>query len=265
MTGTGTAPSIWVAKLISKNANVGREDVYRVLPLLQQMGLIKKHLESPSKYEVIPPRDAVKILLTRREQENEHLKREVELFLQYCGGEPHEMSNSQDQKTFVVSRDNSTGVDKEMMRLVRDTKHTFDFTTRDALFNAAFNEPGLTEWIDEMYHAAERGVKIRMIMNVPKPFQTMSSLSDVFSIPSSKQVLTHPNFSFRYLPTPPECIMILFDYHASCVETGCKKKNKMSPYMITNNPVFVALNKAYFESLWHKALPEQEFENRKHQ
>jgi sugar-specific transcriptional regulator TrmB len=238
------------AKTISKISVVGREDVYRVLPALQEMGLIKKHLESPSKYEPIAPEEALKILLCQREEENTRLKEETIEFLQMCYTEIGSRT-VEDEKTFVVSRDNKTGVDSYLIRLMRNTKQTLDFTTRQRLFSAAFNEYGLNDWINEMYDAAQRGIKFRMILDRPEVVKPMSKLS--FLVPNSKPLLTHPNFDYRYVLTPPKCVMIQFDKQAACIETACQQQSKMSPYMITNNPVLGTLSNAYFELLWDNA------------
>jgi sugar-specific transcriptional regulator TrmB len=240
---TGTA----TAKDISKNANVGREDVYRILPALQEFGLIRKHLETPAKYEAVVPDEAVKILLSRKEETNKELQKKASEFLIMCNDGIG--TNCEKEHTlFVVSRDNKSGVDDGLIRLMRKTNQTLDFTTRQQLFSEAFNEPGLSEWINEMHNAIQRGVKFRMILDKPenaKPFSQMT-----FSVTNSKRLLTHPNFQARYVSAAPKCIMIIFDDQASCIETSCQQKTKMSPYMITNNPVFATLNKAYFELLW---------------
>jgi len=242
---TGTA----TAKTISKSANVGREDVYRILPTLQELGLIRKYIEIPAKYEAIAPENAVKILLLRREEANKELQDKFSEFLLMCHYDMG-IEGEKEDKIVVVARDNKSGVDAELIRLMRKTKRSLDFTTRQQLFSVAFNEPGLEEWIDEMYSAAQRGVKFRMVLNKTenvKPFSQMT-----FSVANSKRLLTHPNFQFRYVSEAPECIMILFDNQASCIETSCQHKTKMSPYMITNNQVFATLNKAYFKVLWNQ-------------
>ena len=250
---TGVAP----VRDIAECANVGREDVYRVLPSLQQIGLVRQHLDTPTKYGAIEPFEAIKILLSKRDQESAQLKSEAEAILQLSNNN-HAISNKC-HKTIIVSRDNSSGVDEELITIIRNVKSTLDFTTRQSLFSTAFNEKGLTEWIDEMYFAVKRGIKFRMIIDAPTTVKPMSELS--FSVPNSKRLLTHSNFDFRYVSAPPACIMIQFDDQACCIETECQKKHKMSPYMITNNPVFIALNKAYFESLWNQALTEQRWKN----
>ena len=243
------------ASIIAKNADVGREEVYRIFPALQEMGLVKKHITVPAKYEATPPSETMKILLLSRDEESEYLRTRADEFLDECSiGEPTDV---QDVKTIIVSRDNISGVDAELLSLMRKTNSTLYFTTRQKLFFEAFNERGLTDWINEMHLAAERGVKFRMIMDGPNDFKNYSEKT--FIIPNSNRLLKHTNFEFRYISAPPNCIMILFDNQACCIEMACQKETKMSPYMISNNPVFAALSKAYFELLWSQGCTEEKW------
>jgi sugar-specific transcriptional regulator TrmB len=232
-------------RVISKSANVGREDVYRVLPSLLEIGLVKKHVESPAKYEAITPEDAIKTLLTRREEENKRLEFKAAQFLITCHGVAA-ANDVADERTVVVAREPRTGVDPELMRLLKNAKKTVDFTTTNKLFSTAFNEPGLGQWIDELCNAADRGVKCRMVMERPKEVMPFSKMD--FSV--TKRFLIHPNFSFRYVCEPPDCVFLLFDNQASCIETSSQTATKMMPYMITNNLVFATLSRAYFDLLW---------------
>jgi sugar-specific transcriptional regulator TrmB len=240
------------AKVISQNSSVGREDVYRVLPSLQERGLVRKYIDSPAKYEATAPDEAMKILLVQREEQERELQTEATEFssMHFDGAAKKSI---EDEKIFVVSRDNKTGVDPELIKLIRETRKTLDFTTRYKLFSVAFNEPGLTDWINEMYYSAQRGVKFRMVMDNPETTEPISESK--FSIPNSKRLLTHPNFDYRYISESPRCIMILFDGKASCIEVSCRQETKMSPYMVTSNPVFATVNAAYFEVLWKQAQP----------
>ncbi len=238
------------AKAIATSSEIGREDTYRVLLSLQGKGLIKKYIDKPAKYEVIPPSEAMRMLLLKRKEQSteiESLAKEFSL----VGEFETPAKKSIDEKTFVVFRDMRSGVDSELINLIRQTKRTLDFTTRYKLFSAAFDEKGLSIWIDEMYYAAKRGVKFRMIMDKPRNLKPMSELR--FSVCNSKHLLTHRNFDFRCISEPPECILILFDKKASCIEIACQRENNFSQYMVTNNPALSVLTEKYFESLWDQS------------
>jgi sugar-specific transcriptional regulator TrmB len=54
---------------ISRNSGVRREEVYRILPKLEQMGLIERVLGTPNKIKAIPLEDAFSILVKQRQDE----------------------------------------------------------------------------------------------------------------------------------------------------------------------------------------------------
>jgi sugar-specific transcriptional regulator TrmB len=57
-------------KEIAKRANIGAELVYRVIPKLQEKGLVKKIITAPIKFSAIPINEAVKILLEQKKSRN---------------------------------------------------------------------------------------------------------------------------------------------------------------------------------------------------
>ena len=72
------------AKQISKVAKVAREDVYRVMPSLQTLGLIKKRISKPAIFEAIRPEDATTFLIDRRKKETEKICYTLTDFLSAC-------------------------------------------------------------------------------------------------------------------------------------------------------------------------------------
>ena len=41
-------------KAISKNSNLARQDIYRIIPSLQKLGLVEKIIDKPTKYKATP-------------------------------------------------------------------------------------------------------------------------------------------------------------------------------------------------------------------
>jgi sugar-specific transcriptional regulator TrmB len=54
---------------ISNTAEIARPDVYRVLPTLEKLGLVRKVLASPIMFEPTPLKDACTLLLQRKKEE----------------------------------------------------------------------------------------------------------------------------------------------------------------------------------------------------
>jgi len=58
---------------VSKASKVRREDIYRLLPSLEKLGLIEKVLGTPTKIRAIPVEDALS-LLVKQEEDKAHKK-----------------------------------------------------------------------------------------------------------------------------------------------------------------------------------------------
>ncbi len=77
---------------ISKASKVRREDVYRILPKLEKLGLVEKMLGKPTKIRAIPVEEAVSILI-KHEEEAAHkrvsaMKDKKETFLKHFARVP---------------------------------------------------------------------------------------------------------------------------------------------------------------------------------
>jgi sugar-specific transcriptional regulator TrmB len=69
------------ARLLSDKSNVARPDVYRVLPILQRMGLVEKELTLPAIYKATPAEEALNILMKQRMGELGQLQTTMKKFV----------------------------------------------------------------------------------------------------------------------------------------------------------------------------------------
>ena len=64
-------------KSIAKNANIARQDIYRLTNELQKIGIIEKIISTPAQYKAIPLEDGIKILLQRKNKENSEAQKKA--------------------------------------------------------------------------------------------------------------------------------------------------------------------------------------------
>jgi sugar-specific transcriptional regulator TrmB len=69
------------AKTISTVSGVRRENVYRIIPQLQEIGLIEKIIDTPIKFRAIEIKDAVLILLNQRIKQTDKLQKEAKIVI----------------------------------------------------------------------------------------------------------------------------------------------------------------------------------------
>ncbi len=232
------------AKLIAQTSKVAREDIYRTLPSLQVLGLITKHLSSPAKYEAAKPKDAIAILLNRKEKEHLELREKaseaLEILAKHISIEPQ-----QDERFCLISNEENVHFATEA---TEKAKHTIEFTTRYNLFMHSMNTLQFSCYIKEMFKAAQRGVKFKMLIDKPENAKPVSELS--FHISHSKALIESSNFEYRYVKSPLTCILILYDNEKCLIETSNEHDVDVSPFIWTNNPVLIELCRSYFDRNW---------------
>ncbi len=232
-------------KDISNCCNIAREDVYKILPSLQTLGIITKHLSSPVQYETIELKETIDLLLDVKQKQYLELRKGADKALKKLKKPITEYSTKKDlENTFVCSTENiQVAIDA-----TKEAENSIDFTTRYNLFAFAMNAQPLAKYIKEMRKAADRGVKFRMIINKPENTKPVYEIS--YKLRDSKLLVFHNNFEYRYLVSPLNCIMIIYDNKKCLIETSTEQDVKITPQIWSNNPILAELCRTYFEKNW---------------
>jgi sugar-specific transcriptional regulator TrmB len=160
---TGSA----TVKVIAQCAQIGREDVYRVLPSMQELGLIKKRLGNPTCYEPVEPHEVMSLLISNKSDELSRLRKSA---LEFVAGCPRPKKPNESDDLFLVV----TNVDIAIHKLtdaIRNAKKSWVFTSGYERFIIRQNMPKKSTQIEEMLKAVDRGVKIRAVLDQPKSKQ----------------------------------------------------------------------------------------------
>lgn len=64
-------------KTISKASNVARQDIYRIIPTLEKLGLAEKIIANPTMYKATPIKEGLSILLQNRKEEIADLQKKT--------------------------------------------------------------------------------------------------------------------------------------------------------------------------------------------
>ena len=62
-------------KTISKASNIARQDVYRIMPALEKLGLAEKIIATPTMYKATPIKEGIYFLLQKKTQQYNELKK----------------------------------------------------------------------------------------------------------------------------------------------------------------------------------------------
>ena len=73
-------------KTIAKTAQTDRAEIYRTVPKLQKLGIVKKIITTPISFKAIPLAEALSILLEQSVQKHKEIRVKAEQFLRNFNG-----------------------------------------------------------------------------------------------------------------------------------------------------------------------------------
>jgi sugar-specific transcriptional regulator TrmB len=221
---------------IAKFADVPRQDVYRLLAELQQIGIVQKALVKPATFKSTSPEETVSILLERRKIDFSMLEHKAEEFVKNTKDPLYEQPALPENDQFILypEREAITCKAREVIENIQVSLN--DITP--------FNE--LEAWLailsKPIEEALKRGVKIRWITEKPET---------VPSIPKFLQAyLKHKNFEFRFVSKPLRAKIGIFDGKEVILGIFTDCGFARSPALWSNNPSFASIAESYFETCW---------------
>ena len=224
---------------ISKASKVRREEVYRILPKLEKMGLMEKTLSTPVKLKATSVENALSILI-RNEEENaknriKELTAQKEEFLAHFRTSAKETKTGNAEQ-FSLITEKAVGLGKAnalidgaqtLIEYVSSREKTLQF---------------VKYYSESLINAADRGVKFRFISTPPKAEDNLrKAVNQVFA--DKKMV------SVRYTENLPNHFLIA-DNKEVLIATSIAGYLAESPLLWSNNSPHVTVYKRLFEDLW---------------
>ena len=233
-------------KSIAHYAQIGREDVYRVLPSLQDLGLLKKHIGSPTLFEPVDPAEVVSLLLGNKMEELSELKAKALQFVEHC---KNQSKDSFSDDSFVMVTNVNIAINT-LIDSIKKTSQSWIFTSGFDRFIVRQNMPKKQLQIKEMYNAVQRGVKIKAVLDQPNDRMKLQKVS--FGNPISRAFIEHENFQYRYIDSQHAGLLSIFDDKLMFIETQ-QGPRVLIPQLWSNNRVLLALGRSFFDQAWNLA------------
>jgi sugar-specific transcriptional regulator TrmB len=221
------------AKTISKVSDVARPDVYRVMPALEELGLVEKIVTTPTKYRAIPIREGYTILLESKAKEQSELRDKIANLFKNTE-EPKETTSEEEQFVLISSK------------MLFQKKCLIEDTNAQKKVNV-IGDDVMRSWFFMNQHVFEnalnRDVEFRIITE-KKDYQQLPKIKSMFN--------NNPSFNIRFVEHIPIRTAIYDEKKAwMCVEPP--EKNTFTPILLSNNPQFVKVLTACFENTWSQA------------
>lgn len=235
---TLTALGVASASEIANLSEIRREEVYRVLPILEKRGLVIRKLRTPMRFSATPPDKCIELLTKTKlkimKEEIDRLReKQSRLILKLKAVELPVQQES--RSTEVILNKDST-----LMRLIEMTqnaKHQIDVVTSLEELKIAYINRSKT-----LTEKLMKTVKIRAITETQK----LDTLTE--NIIKTSKAFNNP-IELRQVQEPPFNLIIVDGNEAMWGEFKPKDEDATT-YLWTSDPVQIGILGTSFEKLW---------------
>ena len=229
------------AKAISRNSRIARSDVYRVMVMLEKLGLVEKVVSAPCMYRAIPMQDAVSLLMERRREETSKLQATAREILKRSKKGGGEMVSKEDELQFVLVPPRKAVVNR--------IRNAIDGTYKsiDILVSWRRLLEGVTgAFTDSFEKACARNVQLRFIVKYPRRGRDAERVI--------KFLKRYPWCQLRFVHRCPNVIMGIYDRKELTIAVNPATGLSDSPALWSNNQSFITMAQDYFDILWLTAM-----------
>lgn len=222
---------------IATIANVARPDVYRILPSLEKIGLLRKVITTPVMYEATPLKQGCEILLEHKKEEyvtaeNETLK----LIAEFHQKPPVHEDNGSNEGFLLITA-------KELLIDKIVAADTSAKTRIDVIGRWEAIRPVIYKNRDIYAKQIKHGVRIRVITDKPET-------SDQGPLTLNNKM--GPLFEVRYLDEALPIKGAIYDCKSANMCVRKLRDQELTPCLWSTNPEFVKVMASYFENIWAK-------------
>ena len=227
-------------KKISKESKIARQDTYRILVDLQEMGLTEKALGTPILFSPIPLQDAVDLLMEQRARKSRELQVETQKLLQNYRKSSCVVNFSEDEAKFVLIPKGKACLLRGKKAII-SAKESIDCIT---IYNRFLNMALAVG--EEITAALNRGVNCRFILNSPEDKKSLMKICG--------KLFRKGSCAIRYLADLPKAPLVRIDDKEVLIATSPNGNFLQSPMLWSNDPSLLSITGDHFETLWNKAI-----------
>ena len=223
-------------KTIWQYSGVARQDIYRILLELQEMGFIEKRLDiKPAEYEAISIQDGLSSLLTHKIQEYKEIEQKTVNLLQRLKSNIETQLSEEAQFRFISPK---ASLQKRKCCMRNAQKSTDIITSWKRFLQLTSNQ------MHDLMGAMNRGVTYRWIISEPEDKKTIPK--------TTQNYMKKPHCKVRLLyHSSPDIALAIYDGKQVLIATDAKKPYYLDSAMLwSNNPTIATIIQCYFNSLW---------------
>jgi sugar-specific transcriptional regulator TrmB len=235
------------AKEISKTSNIVLQDIYRVMPSLEKLGLVERLVSSPSLFKANSPKQDVLALFKLREKDNCILHKEVLRLIEELDHKTENTANEQGESQFSIF----SGKKIVLMKAITAINKASDSICVLTLWKSTARNT--QDFFSVCRRALRRRVKVRFIVYVSE------KEAGIFS-KMKWHLLEDSGLKIRLFSEEKPVLFSVLDKKQVFFST---KKDILgnAPILWSDNPNFATLVQDYFDLLWEKAIEKPHHRN----
>lgn len=228
------------AKKIAETSRITRQDIYRILPYLEEMGYVGKEISKPAIYYAIPLQETLQILIKQRGKETLDLKKQIGSIVEnvYIYLTKDKLEQKKLETIFVPGKRTLLNTVQKSIKNMQ--KSLFCITTSNKI----------TKHLSNVMDTNLFKQKNREDFKI----QIITELSE--NVTTSPKIVKNKNFEHRFIQDPPQAHLLIIDEKEVFIKTSITGDFGEIPSIWSNNPCLLAISLNYFETLWKKSMKE---------
>jgi len=225
------------AFIIYQTSGVPRQDVYRVLFELQQLGIVEKKISTPNEFSAVEPKKAVSILIENKKQHISELSFKAEIFSRKATERYCKLNPPPNKDRFMIITEKQAIIHK-IKETIEQTQQIFYCIAPKREFLSC-----LTVLAESLKLVKEKDVKIKWITQLPDR-EEMPKINDLLAKNRHIEVkcVSKPASVKFALSDDREIVLAVFE-EGNFAET---------PALLTNSSAVISLASNYFEDCWKR-------------
>jgi sugar-specific transcriptional regulator TrmB len=225
------------AHAIANTAKIARPDVYRILPMLEEAGLVVRVISSPVEFHAIPIDACISSLMQKRIMKTAELQKKASsLAKEFC----RKLENEEiDDKFEFLLIPNKAAIYKKAENMIKSAQEQICFLALHKRMDSWLSQYG-----PYLEKTLARKVNIKIIM--PK-------IENVKPNEALNKMRKYPNCQLKLVSKEPESGFSVWDKKEVLISTSAIDTPFPYPTLWSKNKTIVALSQNYFDLLWQGA------------
>jgi len=224
---------------IARLSKIRREEIYRMMPRLERLGLVEKILGKPIRYKSVPPKEAISLLFERQRESAKRKtaelaeKRKHLLGKLKYGGAKRTVDEKGPSFILISDRKQAT---RKIATMIRNAKKSIDIATPRYGLQLGY------AYEDTFREAVKKGVRARILLEIVElDGLTVKTLRDAESSGDAIELRHVDNLTSH---------IVIVDGAEVIVGTFLIPTEEKHVDLWTNSPAYVGVMNAFFNRVW---------------